>query len=114
MRAFNQILSNLRESEGNAFDELLRTLQSDAEMFDENMMDDDSDVFGGTEDSYANEMLDQHISDTIFYNEIFAPYSENYDLLTNVINDIIDYIRDGNAITEEWLKGLLDKYKVKY
>ncbi len=45
---------------------------------------------------------------------IFAPYSKDYDLLTNVINDIIDYIRDGNAITEEWLKGLLDKYKVKY
>ncbi len=58
MRAYNEILSNLRESEGNLFDELLRTLQSDAEMFDENMMDDDSDVFGGTEDRYANEMLD--------------------------------------------------------
>lgn len=114
MRAYNQILSNLRESEGNLFDNLLRALQSDAEMYDENMMDDEDDVFGGTEDSYANEMLDQHISDTIFYNELFSGKKEDYDFFTNIINDVIDYIREGNAVTEEWLKALLDKYKVKY
>ena len=112
MRTHNLILSNLRES--SAFDELLRQLQSDSEMFDENMMDDENDVFGGTEDSYANEMLDQHISDTIFYNELFSSKEDDYDLLSNIINDVIDYVRDGNAITEEWLKGLLDKYKIKY
>ena len=112
MRTHNLILSNLRES--SAFDELLRQLQSDSEMFDENMMDDEDDVFGGTEDSYANEMLDQHISDTIFYNELFSGKEEDYDLLTNIINDVIDYVREGNAITEEWLKSLLDKYKIKY
>lgn len=114
MRAHNQILSNLRESEGSAFNELLRQLQSDSEMFDEDMMNDEGDVFGGTEDSYANEMLDQHISDTIFYNELFSGKEEDYDFFTNFINEVIDYIKDGNAVTEEWLKALLDKYKVKY
>ena len=110
MRVYNKILSNLRES--SAFDELLRQLQRDSEMFDENMMNDEDDVFGGTEDSYANEMLDQQISDTIFYNELFSGKEEDYDLLTNIINEVIDYIREGNAITEEWLKSLLDKYGV--
>ena len=113
MRAFNQILSNLRESEGNAFGELLRNLLNDSEMFDENMMNDDDDVFSGTEDSYAFEMLEQHLFDSIYYNELFSGL--DYDTVVEPFyNEVVDYIAGNNKVTEEWLKGLLDKYKVKY
>ncbi len=112
MRVYNEILSGLRESEKDKFDDLLYSLQNIAEMYDENMMDDMDDVFSGTQDSYANEMLDQHAFDTIYYHEFFQGLPE--DKLNNVVDEVFNYVSEGNSVTEEWLATLLNKYEIKY
>lgn len=113
MRAYNEILSNLRESEGNRLSSLVNEIKQAVEMYDEFMSDDSDDVFAGTEDSYAYEMLEQHLFDSIYYNELFSGCDN--DTITNIYNDIFDTImNDRLDVSEEWIKKVLDKYKIKY
>lgn len=101
----------LNESEENStLADLVHYLQEDAEQYDEAMLDDEDDVFGGTEDSYANEMLDQHVSDTIFYNDLFK--GVDYGVLTDIISEVIDSIVAGGAMSESYVKHLLKKYNI--
>ena len=111
-KGFNVKLESVSEGITNPFEKLLSELSNVSEMYDET--DESGDVFAGTEDSYANEMLDQNVSDIIMYSDIFKDKQDDYDLLTNIINDVIDYIVSGNGITAEWLNDLLTKYNVKY
>lgn len=105
------IFSKLNESDKSEdFRTLLSDIQNCAEMYDESQ--DSEDVFAGTEDSYAFEVMEQNLSDAILYNGLFKGEVNNYDLLTNFINEVIDYITDNNAITEEWLRNLLSKYSI--
>jgi len=88
---------------------------NDLEMYYEDLMYDDDDVFGGTQDSYANEMVEQHLFDTIYYN-IKHNY-ESKDAAMNTANDLVYYILDfvdhGEQITlqnDEIIKEVYDKY----
>ena len=112
MRTFNEILSNLRESESDRVASLVREISNVADMYDEIMVNDSEDVFSGTQDSYANEMLEQNLFDSIYYNELFSGLDDNKKV--ELFNEVMDYIATKGEITEEWLKGLLDKYKVIY
>ena len=88
--------------------DMANEMESVAEMYDENMLDDEDDVFGGTEDSYAMEMLDQHISDIFLNDPVFSKLDDA--TLTNVISDIINNIVEGKGITFESLLMTLKKY----
>lgn len=48
------------------FKEYKRNVLDFFEQYEEDMLNDDSDAFSGTEDSYANEMLDQRLSEYLF------------------------------------------------
>lgn len=88
---------------------------NDLEMYYEDLMYDDDDVFGGTQDSYANEMVEQHLFDTIYYN-IKHNYESN-DAAMNTASDLVYYILDfvdhGEQITlqnDKVIKEVYDKY----
>ncbi|MBO7615038.1 MAG: hypothetical protein J6T15_05020 [Bacilli bacterium] len=110
MRVHNRILSLLKEEYSDNYKELLSSLHNVAEMFGEDMLDDEGDVFGGTADSYASEMLEQHLFDAIYYNELFSGLGD--EKISNIYNEILDYLSSGKVVSEEWLKGLLSKYGI--
>ena len=113
MTNFNQILSNLRESENNRLSSLVNEIRQVVEVYDENMANDEDDVFAGTQDSYAYEMIEQHLFDAIYYNDLFSGCSD--ETIDDIYNEIFDTIMNDTAdVSEEWLKRILDKYKIKY
>lgn len=104
MRLNNSILSSLRESDRNKLDQLYYEVLNAKEMYGE--ANDEEDVFAGTEDSYAMEMLEQHLFDAIAYSGFFKDdtdprimpvYSKIMDLITSNANiskkDIEDAIK---------------------
>lgn len=60
--------------------DLVESLKNVQEMYFENMENDDEDCLGGTEDSYANEMLGQHIADILDNNTILKIKEINSDI----------------------------------
>lgn len=111
--------SRLNESEElkevPSYESFRSQILNDLEMYYEDLMYDDDDVFGGTEDSYANEMVVQHLFDTLYYN-----IKQNYDskdAAMNTANDLVYYILDfvdhGEEITlqnDKVIKEIYDKY----
>lgn len=97
------------------FKNMANELESIAEMYDEMKDDNSDDVFAGTEDEYASEMLDQHIGDILLndpvFNKIRSTDNEYYeDLITNVATEIGHQIETGGGITYIWLMQLLNSY----
>jgi len=88
---------------------------NDLEMYYEDLANEDGDVFAGTQDSYANEMIEQHLFDTLLYN-----IKHNYmskDAAMQTANDLVYYILDfvdhGEEITlqnDKVIKEIYDKY----
>lgn len=88
---------------------------NDLEMYYEDLANEDGDVFAGTQDSYANEMVEQHLFDTLLYN-IKHNYTSN-DAAMQTANDLVYYILDfvdhGEEITlqnDKVIKEVYDKY----
>ena len=112
-----QIAKNLKEdtTEIPSYESFRSQILNDLEMYYEDLMYDDDDVFGGTEDSYANEMVVQHLFDTLYYN-IKHNYMSN-DAAMTTANDLVYYILDfidhGEEITfqnDKVIKEVYDKY----
>ena len=78
-----------------------------AEMYDEQSGDTD-DAFYGTEDEYALEMLDQHISDLFLNDPVLSKLDDG--LMTDIINEIINHIVEGYAVDFKYLLLTLKKY----
>lgn len=88
---------------------------NDLEMYYEDLANEDGDVFAGTQDSYANEMVEQHLFDTLLYN-IKHNYTSK-DAAMQTANDLVYYILDfidhGEEITlqnDKVIKEVYDKY----
>ena len=80
-------------------------------MYEENMENDDQDIFSGTEDSYANEMLSQHLFDVLSrknVEQIMALNNNMYTLLNiDFRNKSYDEIVE--KITDKLYEKFMDK-----
>lgn len=117
MKLNESIMKNLKEDaiEVPKYESFRNQILNDLEMYYEDLMNDDDDVFGGTQDSYANEMVEQHLFDTLYYN-IKHNY-ESKDAAMNTANDLVYYILDfvdhGEKIglqNDKVIKEIYDKY----
>ena len=102
MRVYNSILSNLRESENNILGGLVSEINSVIEYANE--VDDPDDVFYGTQDSYANEIMEQNLFDAIAYSPIC---NEDFDKASLIYDKVMDYVYEGKPITEEILDKII-------
>lgn len=80
------------------------------EMYEENMENDDQDIFSGTEDSYANEMLGQDLFDVLSRNNVEQIMALNNNMYT-LLN--IDFRNKGydeivEQITDKLYKKFMD------
>ena len=80
-----------------------RELDNVLEMYEENMENDDQDIFSGTEDSYANEMLGQDLYDVLSKKNV-----EQIMSLNNNIYTLLD-IDFRNKSYEEIVEQITDK-----
>lgn len=103
---------NLKESNlikvSEHFKEVANELENIAEMYDEDVSNGEGDVFEGTEDEYASEMLDTNLGDIIWSDVVLKKLDD--DIKINISSDLYDSIRGGNGVTYESLIKLLDKY----
>lgn len=84
-----------------------RELDNVLEMYEENMENDDQDIFSGTEDSYANEMLGQDLFDVLSRNNVEQIMALNNNMYT-LLN--IDFRNKGY---DEIVEQITDKlYKI--
>lgn len=88
-----------------------RELDNVLEMYEENMENDDQDIFSGTEDSYANEMLGQDLFDVLSRNNVEQIMALNNNMYT-LLN--IDFRNKGydeivEQITDKLYKKFMDK-----
>ena len=98
-----------------SYESFRNQILNDLEMYYEDLANEDGDVFAGTQDSYANEMVEQHLFDTLLYN-----IKHNYmskDAAMQTANDLVYYILDfvdhGEEITlqnDKVIKEVYDKY----
>ena len=98
-----------------SYESFRNQILNDLEMYYEDLANEDGDVFSGTQDSYANEMVEQHLFDTLLYN-----IKHNYmskDAAMQTANDLVYYILDfvdhGEEITlqnDKVIKEVYDKY----
>ena len=105
MRLNNSILSNLREADSKKLDDLYASVLNAQEMYVESS--DDGDVFAGTEDSYAMEMLEQHLFDAIAYSGFFKDDTD--PRIMPVYSKIMDLITSNASISK---KDVEDAIKV--
>jgi hypothetical protein len=105
MRLNNHILSNLREADSKKLDDLYASVLNAQEMYIESS--DDGDVFAGTEDSYAMEMLEQHLFDAIAYSGFFKDDTD--PRIMPVYSKIMDLITSNASISK---KDIEDAIKV--
>jgi hypothetical protein len=120
MRTQMEIMKSLTLKEDTAeivsYTSFRNQILNDIEMYEENLLWDDEDVFGGTEDSYANEMVEQHLFDTIYYN-IKNNY-DSQDAAMNTAQDVmfylLDFVKKGevNLQNDQIIKEIYDKYVV--
>lgn len=77
-------------------------------MYEENLENDDGDIFSGTEDSYANEMLGQDIYSVLSRDNVEKIMALNNNMYT-VLN--IDFRgKSYDQIVEQITDGLYDKF----
>lgn len=79
------------------------------EMYEENLENDDEDIFSGTEDSYANEMLDQDI-----YNVLSRANVETIMALNNNMYTLLDIDfreKSYDQIVEQITDKLYEKFR---
>ena len=98
-----------------SYESFRNQILNDLEMYYEDLANEDGDVFADTQDSYANEMVEQHLFDTLLYN-----IKHNYmskDAAMQTANDLVYYILDfvdhGEEITlqnDKVIKEVYDKY----
>lgn len=83
-------------------------LNNALEMYEENLENEDGDIFLGTEDSYANEMLEQDIYNVLSRNNVEKIMALNNNMYT-VLN--IDFRgKSYDQIVEQITDGLYDKF----
>lgn len=87
-----------------------RELDNVLEMYEENMENDEQDIFSGTEDSYANEMLGQDLFDVLSRNNVEQIMALNNNMYT-LLN--IDFRNKGydeivEQITDKLYKKFMD------
>ena len=111
------ILKYLKESntEVPSYESFRNQLLNDFEMYYEDLMSDEDDIYKGTEDSYASEMIAQHLFDTIYYNIKGNYMSDDAAMQTanNVVNYIIDHLKHGEVISlqnDGVIREVYDKY----
>lgn len=85
-----------------------RELDNVLEMYEENMENDDQDIFSGTEDSYANEMLGQDLFDVLSKKNVELIMSLNNNMYT-LLN--IDF---RNKSYDEIIEQITDKLYEKF
>ena len=73
--------------------------------FDE--LNDEDDAFAGTEDSYAVEVISQHVYDLIANDEILG--KEDSEVINGIVNDIMNDIMSGYVIDYKNFLGILKK-----
>lgn len=83
-------------------------LDNVVEMYEENLGNDDEDIFSGTEDSYANEMLEQDIYDVLSKNNVEKIMQLNNNMYT-LLN--IDF---RNKSYDEIFEQITDKLYEKF
>lgn len=84
-----------------------RELDNVIEMYEENMENDDQDIFSGTEDSYANEMLGQDLYDVLSKKNVEQIMSLNNNMYT--LLDIDFRNKSYEEIVEQITDKLYDK-----
>ena len=95
-----------------------RELDNVLEMYEENMENDDQDIFSGTEDSYANEMLGQDLFDVLSrknVEQIMALNNNMYTLLNidfrnKSYDEIVEQITD--KLYEKFMDNLNNLNKI--
>lgn len=80
-----------------------KELNNVKEMYEENLQNEEDDVFGGTQDSYANEMLEQHLYDVFNQENV-----EKIMALNNNMYIVLD-INFRNKSYEEIFEQITDK-----
>lgn len=85
-----------------------RELDNVLEMYEENIENDDQDIFSGTEDSYANEMLGQDLFDVLSKKNVELIMSLNNNMYT-LLN--IDF---RNKSYDEIIEQITDKLYEKF
>ena len=84
-----------------------RELDNVLEMYEENMENDDQDIFSGTEDSYANEMLGQDLFDVLSRKNVEQIMALNNNMYTLLNIDFRNKSYDG--IVEQITDKLYEK-----
>lgn len=97
----------------NVFANFRKDIMNVVEMYNEDMLEDDEDVFGGTEDSYAVEMLFQHLFDTL--HETIKDKYLSKDAAMNTASDLTNYLAEFIIKGEPYeienaIKTVYDKY----
>ena len=72
-----------------SYESFRNQILNDLEMYYEDLANEDRDVFAGTQDSYANEMVEQHLFDTLLYN-----IKHNYRALSGIQDDVSDLVEE--------------------
>ena len=97
----------------NAFDNFRKDIMHVVEMYNEDMLEDDEDVFGGTEDSYAVEMLFQHLFDVLHeaIKDKYLSKDAAINTASNLTNYLADFIiKEVPYEIEKAIKTVYDKY----
>lgn len=98
-----------------SYESFRNQILNDLEMYYEDLANEDGDVFAGTQDSYANEMVEQHLFDTLLYNIKHNYMSKDAAMQTanNLVYYILDFVDHGEKITlqnDKVIKEVYDKY----
>lgn len=90
-----------------------RELDNVLEMYEENMENDDQDIFSGTEDSYANEMLGQDLFDVLSKKnvELIMSLNNNMYTLLNIDFRKKSYDEIVEQITDKLYEKFMDNIK---
>ena len=98
-----------------SYESFRNQILNDLEMYYEDLANEDGDVFAGTQDSYANEMVEQHLFDTLLYNIKHNYMSKDAAMQTanNLVYYILDFVDHGEEITlqnDKVIKEVYNKY----
>ena len=114
MKLSKSILKNLKESfvdkKNNVdLEELARQIMSEIELYDENLMNEEDDVFAGTQDSYAVEVFEQNLYDILLYSGLFQiediakeleEPSEDGKKLDKIYQGIVDVVENRDSFKD--------------
>ena len=122
MKLNESIIKNLKEAEQTeipSYDSFRSQILNDLEMYYEDLDNGGDDVFAGTQDSYANEMIEQHLFDTILYNikHNYKTNDEAMEVASTVLNNFLDKFFAGEEVSlknDKLIKEIYDKYVVDF